>query len=346
MRLRFLPLLALVLGLFLAAAPLAVDPAPAQTGGEVPGGTLGNTGDAEVWRQIRRGAQAQVTIPDREAGVLINSRGENWRSLRNGPVATYGGWLLAGIVAVLIIWFAARGRIRIEAGRSGRMMPRFTGLERAIHWSMAVVFLALAVTGLSILFGRHVIMPVFGREALAAWLAVAKPVHDFLGPVFVVLLVAMVVAFLPGNAIRRYDIDWAKKGGGFLGGGHPHAHRYNFGEKTWFWFLALAGAAVAVSGIVLDFPMLVDGARNTLQNASIVHIIAAVLLVGFSLGHMYLGTVGMEGAFEGMWRGKVDENWAKEHHDLWHEDWVKAGRPDTPVKRPARRAGPEEEPAE
>lgn len=346
MQCRLLPLLAVVLGVFLAAVPVTVDPVLAQTQGEVPGGTLGNTGDAEVWRQIRRGTQAEITLPDAEAGVLINSRGEDWRSLRNGMLATYGGWLLAAIVAGLLVWFAIRGRIAIEGGRSGRSMPRFTGLERGIHWSMAAVFIALGLTGLSILFGRSVILPVFGREALAAWLAVAKPVHDFLGPVFIVLLVAMIVTFLPGNAIRRYDIDWALKGGGFLGNQHPHSHRYNFGEKTWFWLIVFAGAALSLSGTVLDFPMLVEGARNTLQTANVVHVIAAVLLVGFSLGHIYLGTLGMEGAFEGMWKGTVDENWAKQHHDLWYEDWVKAGRPERPVKRPAGGAGPAEEPAE
>ena len=62
-----------------------------------------------------------------------------------------------------------------------------------------------------------------------------------------------------------------------------------------------------------------------MQGANLIHAVAAILLMALSLGHIYLGTIGMEGAYQSMRTGYVDETWAKERHELWYKD-AKAGR--------------------
>ena len=86
-----------------------------------------------------------------------------------------------------------------------------------------------------------------------------------------------------------------------------------------YWIVVLGGAAVAISGYVLMFPFYGTDIAS-MQVAQVTHAIVAVLFVGAMLGHIYIGTVGMEGAFEAMSSGTVDLNWAKEHHSLWPEE--------------------------
>jgi formate dehydrogenase subunit gamma len=79
------------------------------------------------------------------------------------------------------------------------------------------------------------------------------------------------------------------------------------------------GIAVAASGYLLLFPFYITNILG-MQVAQVVHAIIAVLFVAVILAHIYIGTLGMEGAFEAMGTGEVDLNWAKEHHDLWLRD--------------------------
>jgi formate dehydrogenase subunit gamma len=284
---------------------------------EVPGvtGTRGAAALSEVWRDVRRGLAGTVTIPDREAGVLIQSEGEAWRNLRHGPLQTWGARLLLGVVAAAALYFALRGRIRIRGGRSGRKLERFALGQRIVHWFAAALFLVLGTTGLLLSFGRYLLPPLIGKPAYAAVASAAMQAHNLFGPLFVPTVAALCIAFLRGNGFRRHDAAWLLRGGGFFGG-HPSSGRYNFGEKAWFWCAVLLGAVLALTGIVLDFPWAAPH-RQALQTTNLLHTAAAFLFIAFGIGHVYLGTVGIEGALEAMTEGRVDLNWARQHHDLW-----------------------------
>lgn len=310
-------------------APTLATGAP--QGGTVPGEVLGSVSDAEIWRQVRRGTAGTVTIPQSEAGVLIQSEGEEWRSIRNGPVTLYGGWLLLGIVGALAAYFAIRGRIRIEGGRSGVDVPRFSLNQRLIHWFAAVLWVLLGVTGLILLYGKHGLIAVLGPAAFGAIASAAMQAHNLFGPLFILAIVGLFFGFVKGNGFRLVDLGWFARAGGFFGG-HAHAAHYNAGEKAWFWAAAILGIVLSVSGVVLDFPFLVE-TRQNLQLANLAHAIGALLFIGFGLAHIYLGTVGMEGALESMTRGHVDANWAREHHDLWAEELGHGPAPAEPAAK-------------
>lgn len=280
--------------------------------------SMGGVFDTEMWKKVREGQPGKVTIHDPLAGQLVQSEGETWRNLRNGPLSTYGAWLLLGLLGVISLYFLLRGRIRIEGGRTGRVIPRFSLTERVVHWFTAGLWLLLAITGLIILFGRYVLPPVVGPDAFAAIASASLQGHNLLGPLFVFATVLLFFTFIRGNFFQLVDLKWLLKGGGFFGG-HASSHRYNFGEKTWFWWAAFAGIALGASGFVMLFPDWVDGNRTYLQIANIVHGVVAIGFIAFGIGHIYIATLGMEGALEGMTKGTVDENWAKEHHDLWYE---------------------------
>lgn len=289
---------------------------------------------APTYRAVKEGGEHYSSLPYPEAGVLIQPKaqfpgqdrattaGEAWRQYRNGPLTQIGGWLLiialVGVAAVYLL----RGPIKLKTPRTGRLIERFTSVERIAHWTMAITFLILAGTGVLMLFGRYVLLPIFGHT-LFGWLAYAsKNIHNFVGPVFTVSLIVFFVIFVRDNLPKASDMQWLKRGGGVLGKGHVSAGRFNAGEKIWFWGgVTVLGLIVSASGFFLD--MLVPGVqyvRGNMQIASVIHIIAAVLVVSMSVAHIYIGSVGMEGAYEAMRTGYVDDAWAKEHHDLWYDD--------------------------
>jgi formate dehydrogenase subunit gamma len=305
-------------------APLE-EPSPGL--GKVPGQSLGNASDAEIWRAVRHGLQGKVSLADKQAGLLVQSEGEEWRSIRNGPITRYGGLLLLGMVGVAALYFALRGRIPIRDGRSGIRIPRFTQTQRVVHWFTATLYVLLGVSGLIMLFGKHVLIPVFGPEVFGVIASAAMQGHNLFGPLFAFAIVALFFVFLEHNGFRWADVKWWLSLGGFVGG-HPKCGFYNGGEKVWFWAAVTLGLVIAVSGLLLDFPFLL-AAPQKLQIAHLVHNIAGVMMIAGGVGHIYLGTIGMEGALEGMTRGDVDANWAKEHHDLWYRESIAGRRPAT-----------------
>ncbi len=288
-----------------------------------PSNALGDKSDSDFWRQIRRANPGKVTIPDPQAAVLIQSDGQNWRAVRTGPLKVYGSWVLAAVVIILAIFFAIRGRIKIGAGRSGRVIMRFTLNQRIVHWFIAVLFIFMALTGLIILYGRDVLIPLIGKSAFSVIASASKQGHDLFGPLFLLATLALFISFVKGNLPQRGDLKWILKGGGFFGG-HASSHRYNAGEKLWFWWAVLFGLLLSLSGLAMLFPTVIAELGN-LQLANLLHGTAAILIIAFAIGHIYLGTIGMEGALEGMTGGYVDENWAREHHDLWHEEMQAKG---------------------
>jgi formate dehydrogenase subunit gamma len=278
-----------------------------------------------VWSEVRTGAPQTTTVTGRETNVLIQPQGQTWRSLRNGEISVYAGWALVVLFLVITAFYWRKGSLELHESPTGRLIRRFVPWERIIHWSTAISFSILAISGLIIVFGKNVLLPLIGYT-LFSWLAIlAKNLHNFVGPLFIVCVVLLLGTFIKDNFPRAYDWQWIKHFGGLFSGRDVPSGRFNAGEKLWFWGGALfLGVIVGASGLVLDFPNF-NQTRGTMQIANIVHMIGATLFMLGALGHIYMGTLGMRGAYDAMRFGYVDETWAKEHHEYWYND-IKAGR--------------------
>jgi formate dehydrogenase subunit gamma len=291
---------------------------------------------SNYWRAVRGGEAGTSTITgtregkviNDETNYLMNAGGENWRQIRNGIIANYGGWFLFFVVLAILLFFARFGRVDLASGRSGQTVERWTLPERIIHWTVAVSFIALAITGLSLLFGRAVLIPLMGLQGFSAWAEFAKWLHNWVGPwLFTPGVGLMIILWIRHNIPTAEDIQWFTQGGGIVGKAHPHAGRMNGGEKIWFWFICTVGVAAIISGFFLDFPNWWSASREGMQQANVVHGVAALGWIALWFGHAYIGTLGTEGALEGMATGRVDVNWAKQHHDRWYEELQKKGQP-------------------
>src|SRR5258705_6341049 len=262
----------------------------------------------------------RITIPDAMASSLIQPGGRDWRDFHRSKLPIIGGIAIIGMLALLAIFLTVRGRVRILQGFSGRKILRFAAFERFTHWLTASCFIVLALSGLNISFGRILILPLFGPEAFATMSAYAKLAHDYLAFPFMLGLVIMLVIWIKDNIPGRLDLQWLREGGGILfTSRHPPAKRFNAGQKGIFWTVIIGGALMSVSGWFLLFPYL-PGNVTALQFWTVIHAVIAMLLIAVMLAHIYIGTVGMEGAFDAMRTGEVDLNWAREHHSLWVEE--------------------------
>ena len=315
-----------------------------QTNGERAKVQPGN--NAPMWRQVGEGVTGYSSLPKSQApeagnliqpfvqypGSRLTNAGEAWRQVRNNWLIPYGGALLLIVLGAIALFYMSKGSIKLHGAKTGRSIERFTPFERSAHWANAIAFCILAISGIVMAFGKFFALPVTGGM-LFGWLAYAlKNLHNFAGPVFAVSLVIVFFTFLRDNIPNRGDLNWLLKGGGILSGKEVPSHRFNAGEKLVFWGGVLfLGLIVVGSGLVLDklLPGLVYE-RSTMQVAHMVHAVATVLMMAMFIGHIYIGTIGMEGAYEGMKTGYVDEAWAREHHEFWYDD-VKAGR--IPVQR-------------
>ncbi|MGP9568112.1 formate dehydrogenase subunit gamma [Halomonas sp. AOP5-B2-8] len=276
---------------------------------------------ADQWRQVRSGETGPNYRDSRYDSnySLINASGETWRQIRNRWVSPFGMIAIGGTAALITLFYLIVGRKHLEAPRTGRKLLRWSLVMRALHWTVATLFITLALTGLNLLLGKFIFRTLFG-DAFWAWMiAASKVLHNYLGPIFGILLVVMLVSLIKENIPKKHDWVWFKKGGGMIGKQHVEAGFANGGEKAWYWLLASVGVLVIASGFVLDFPNFNQG-RDTMQWANIIHAVGALGLTAVSLGHIYIGTLGTEGALEGMTTGYVDETWAKEHHSLWYEE--------------------------
>jgi formate dehydrogenase subunit gamma len=277
--------------------------------------------------------QGRIDIPDKRASVLIQPAGRVWDHFHEVTLPWLGSIVILGMIALLLLAYIVVGRVRISAGRSGRKVARFSGFERFSHWLTAVSFVVLGLTGLNITFGKRLLLPVVGPETFSAFAQISKYAHNFVSFSFVVGLVLIVALWMKDNIPKKVDMDWVKQGGGFIKSKHAPAGRFNAGEKLVFWFALGAGVAVIVSGFLLLFPFYITNIAG-MQIAQVVHAVVAVLFVAVILAHIYIGTLGMEGAFEAMGTGEVDLNWAKEHHDLWLADALAKERSAEPPGRP------------
>jgi formate dehydrogenase subunit gamma len=309
--------------------------------------------DIEMWKRIRGGLQGQVSIPDKKAGQLVQSEGEAWRNFRNGPLPRYGLWGMGAMIALLALFLAVRGRIRIEEGWAGRTITRFTEIDRLGHWLLAVSFIILALTGLNILYGRYLFLgtwvvpglglqlgPLMEPATFATMSATGKWLHNYVAFAFMVGLVLTFVLWIRHNFPSWRDVAWLLKGGGLLvRGSHPPAWKFNAGQKIIFWLVMLGGLSLSLSGLDLLFPFQMAMFSKTfvvlnylgfnlptdltpvqeMQYAASWHGIVSLVLIAVIIAHIYIGTIGMQGAFSAMGSGQVDVNWAKEHHSLWAE---------------------------
>ncbi len=297
--------------------------------------------NAPMWRQVGAGVTGYSSLPASEApeagnliqpfvqypGSKLTTAGEAWRQVRNNWIIPYGGSLLLIAALAIALFYYSKGTMKLHGAETGRKIERFTPLERAAHWTNAIAFVALAVSGVVIAFGKYFLLPIMG-SALFGWLTYAlKNIHNFAGPLFAVSLIIVILTFIKDNLPSKEDITWLLKGGGMFSGQEVPSHRFNAGEKVLFWLGVLGlGAIVVASGLVLD--KLIPGLiyeRGTMQIANMIHGIAAVLMMAMFMGHIYMGTIGMQGAYSAMREGYVDETWAKEHHELWYND-IKAGK--------------------
>src|SRR5690242_10784303 len=258
------------------------------------------------------------TIPDVKSYNLEQPAGRDWRIFREVVLPWIGGVAILGMLVLLVAFYLIRGMVKLESGRSGRSIVRFNAFERFVHWMTATCFIILALSGLNITFGKDVLLPLIGPSAFSSWSLAAKSAHNFLSFPFTLGVVLIFLMWLGGNIPNRVDIEWLKRGGGMVRHDHPPADRFNAGQKGIYWIVVLGGAAVAVTGYLLMFPFYGTDIAD-MQLAQAVHGVVAVLFVAAMLAHIYIGTIGMQGAFEAMGQGTVDLNWAKEHHSLWVE---------------------------
>jgi len=310
-RIRLVTFVMFLLGSMMAASAIAQKIGP----DGAPNPTASVTSERDLLKQVPR-VEGRIDIPDTKAAVLIQPAGRTWDYFHEVLLHWGGATVILGTIAMLGLAYLIMGRIRISAGRSGKKILRFKSFERFSHWLTAVSFVILALTGLNITFGKIVLLPLIGPDAFSDVSQAAKYVHNFTSFSFVAGLLLIIVIFFKDNIPEKVDLEWLKQGGGFIKNKHAPAGRFNPGEKAVYWLSLLAGIAVSVSGFLLLFPFYRTNIAD-MQIAQVVHAVVAVLFVALILAHIYIGTLGMEGAFEAMGSGEVDLNWAKEHHDQW-----------------------------
>lgn len=276
---------------------------------------------ADFWGAVRGSQEGYVAAKaPYTTNTLIQNGGQNWRQLRNGPVSTYGPWVLAiSLLAIGLFHVVTKGGVKLEGERSGKTVQRWNVFERYLHWFTAILFIILAITGLSMLFGRAVLIPVLGSAGFAAWAQLSLLLHNYLGPFFVAGVLIEILLWIRHNIPNATDLKWFAQGGGLVGKGHPSAGRMNGGEKVWFWVIATFGVAVCITGLIMDFPNF-GFSREDMQLANLIHAVTGLIWIAVAFGHIYIGTAGTEGSFEGMATGRVSVEWAEQHHDQWYED--------------------------
>lgn len=311
-------------------------------------GTLGGASDPDLWRALRFDeANITVSAGGDVARTLVQDGGMRWYQFREGPLTTYGGYLLIGTIALLALFYLLRGRIRIDAPKTGKTVQRFNAIERFAHWTLAGSFILLGVTGLLVLLGRKLIAPYFGREINSTLLEASKFIHNNVSWAFMIALVMVFVFWVIHNLPSRTDLKWFAQFGGIIGNKHPPAKKFNAGQKLIFWSVILLGGSISVSGLSLLFPFelplfaktfaalngigvnewlgmapfpTVLSPQEEMQLSQAWHAIVSFVLMAIILAHIYIGSVGMEGAYDAMGSGQVDEAWAHQHHSIWLDE--------------------------
>jgi formate dehydrogenase subunit gamma len=334
-------LAAMALAMALAGPALAQGASPSSQGPANRGGTTGQAvqgqpnasnptasavSEEQLFQQLDK-LTGRVTIPDAKAATLQQPQGRTYQGFREGILPWIGGIVILGMLLALAAFYFTRGRIRLEhSEESGRKILRFNALERFTHWMTAMSFIVLAISGLNYIFGKRLLMPLIGPDAFATWSQFAKYAHNFVAWPFMIGLLIMIVIWIRDNLPDRTDVVWLKEGGGFLGDANPPARRFNAGQKLIFWSVTLGGLALAATGLLMLFPFGASGIVgvqldiNGMQLAQYIHATVGVILIAIMIAHIYIGSLGMEGAYDAMGSGEVDLAWARAHHNLWVEE--------------------------
>ncbi|GAB3530159.1 formate dehydrogenase subunit gamma [Photobacterium alginatilyticum] len=277
---------------------------------------------ADYWRMVKDGQQGYTTSQSPEHGVLISVPGQTWFILKEKWMSPLGALAIFGSLALVALAYVTVGPLKLSKPKTGRKIKRWSRLDRALHWSMAFTFLTLAFSGLTLVYGKHFIKPVVPSELWGWIIYIAKQYHNYIGPIFAFLLLAVLIKWWRKSIFNMVDVKWFMKMGGMVGkhkGTHPSAGFSNGGEKAIFWLLIFFGIFITASGFILDFPIF-GQTRRDMELSNLVHMFSALILICGFVFHIYIGLFGMEAALDGMITGEVDETWAKEHHDLWYEE--------------------------
>ena len=299
---------------------------------------------ANYWRAVREGISGYSAVKGEGANVLVQASGQDWRNTRNSQNYQRLPWLIGGVFVLLLLYHLIAGRNKlVERPLSGRKIKRWSWFSRLVHWVTAISFIALAITGLSMFFGKTLLIPLLGKAGFALWAGYALNIHNVLGLVFSVGVIMMIVLWIWHNFPTAVDFKWLASGGGMFKRNHPSAGRLNAGEKLWFWLVATLGVLVCLSGLVQVYqvfsPLIpaawaipaIEITRSMMQQASLLHPVFSIVMTAVALGHIYIGTAGTEGALEGMTTGKVSAEWAKQHHDIWYAQMADKGKIIEPV---------------
>jgi formate dehydrogenase subunit gamma len=304
--------------------------------------TASSVKEEDLLRQ-RGTIQGRGTLPDVRSETIEQPAGRDWRHFHQVTLPWIGALAILGMLLLLVLFYLIRGTVRLASGRSGMTILRFNAFERFVHWLTATCFIVLALTGLNLTFGKWLLLPLIGPENFTALSQWGKYAHNYLSFPFTIGVILIFLMWFAGNLPRRDDLTWLKQGGGIVGSKHPPAHRFNAGQKMIYWIVVLGGVAVAISGYLLMFPFWegrvagieINPGIAGMQLAQVVHGVVGVLYVAIMLAHIYIGTIGMEGAFEAMGEGTVDVNWAREHHALWLEQENARTGPNETQRQPA-----------
>jgi formate dehydrogenase subunit gamma len=316
---RIFALLVLCMGLGLATVPVyAADEQSSQQQAK------SMTSDADLWRAIKAGESGYSTYKGVDADILINVAGNKGKILRNTYLKPLLGLAFVGVFVAFLVFYFVNGPSTLSKGFSGKMVFRWSKADLWLHWIMAVSCLIMMLTGLVIMLGRHFLAPYVGDDIWAGIIAFSKFSHDWSSPIFMVSWLACVIKWMPLQTVKLYDLKWFLVVGGYINfgpfkGKHPDSGFANAGEKMWFWSLAIFGLCISVTGIMLVFPTL-DLPRIWSMLALLIHGVSAVIIVAFTIVHIWMATVLSEGGMECMVSGYCDENWASQHHNLWYDE--------------------------
>jgi formate dehydrogenase subunit gamma len=280
--------------------------------------------EKELLKELQK-IQGRSSLPDKRTGVLEQPAGRDWRAFHQGTLRWIGAIAILGMLGLIALFYLIRGMVRMEGGRSGRTVVRFNAFERFVHWMTATSFIVLALSGLNVTFGKELLTPLIGPVAFAEFAQWAKYAHNYLSFPFTLGVALIFLMWIAWNLPSGLDFKWLAQGGGLVGSKHPPARRFNLGQKAIYWIVVLGGAASAITGYLLMFPFYATDITG-MQLAQMVHGVVGMLFIAVMLAHIYIGTIGMQGAFEAMGSGEVDVNWARQHHSLWLDKQVEKGR--------------------
>ncbi|MFG6665777.1 formate dehydrogenase subunit gamma [Halomonas sp. HNIBRBA4712] len=218
-----------------------------------------------------------------------------------------------------------------------RMVLRYSPSTRINHWTMALSFILLALSGLAFFHP-----PFFFLSHTLGGPIWARILHPFIGVVFFLLFALMAVSHFRSNLPISNDVRWMKQIKDVLANRDekvPPIGKYNPGQKLVFWLLVLCVPTLLITGVLMWRPWFADYFPvGVVRVASLLHALAAFGAIVTIVIHIY-AAIWVKGSFGAMIRGFVTHAWAKHHHPLWYDDAIKPER-----SRPGTEAAKRDDP--